>query len=82
MTNFLKNSLRLYKLLKDAVPSKLTNQQLLEYHRKTHMLYQGNIRHRPPNKQFINMIVDLHDSFVKEILRRGMNHKSPLKKIP
>lgn len=67
--------------LKDAKPSSLSNPLLLDYHRKTHMLYQGAMKHKPPNKQFINQVVSMHDSFVKEMLNRGMKHTSPLKKI-
>ena len=67
--------------LKEVRPSKVSNQQLLDIHRKTHMLYAGGIKRRPPNKLFINSIVDLHDSFVKEMLRRKMKHTTPLKKI-
>lgn len=67
--------------LKDAKPSSLSNPLLLDYHRKTHMLYAGAMKHKPPNKQFINQVVSMHDSFVKEMLKRGMKHTTPLKKI-
>jgi len=67
--------------MKDKDPSTLTNPQVLDYHKKTHMLYAGNIKRNPPNKKFINSIVDLHDKFVKEMLKRGMKHNTPLKKI-
>jgi hypothetical protein len=76
-----KNFVSIVKAFKDANPSKLNNKLLLEYHRKTHMLYSGNIHRTPPNKSFINFIVDLHDKFVKEMIERGYNHNSPLKKI-
>ena len=78
---FLKNSQKMYKILNDVKPTKITNQQLLDYHRKTHMLYSGNTARTLINKAFINHIVDLHDSFVTEILKRGMKHNTPLKKL-
>ena len=67
--------------MKGAVPKKLNDKQLLDYHKKSHMLYAGNINRKPVNKQFINMIVDLHNSFVAEMLKRKMNHKTPLNKV-
>lgn len=67
--------------LKDAKPSSLDDKLLLDYHRKCHMLYEGAMKHKPPNKQFVNQVVSMHDSFVKEMLKRGMKHTSPLKKI-
>lgn len=67
--------------MKDQNPSSLNSKRLLDYHRKTHMMYAGALRYNPPNKQFVNSIVDLHNNFVKEILKRGMKHNTPLKKI-
>lgn len=74
-------SLKILKSFMDAKPSKLSDKVLLDYHKKTHMLYAGNVNRNPPNKNFINSIVDLHDKFVKEMLRRKMNHNTPLQKI-
>jgi len=65
----------------DAIPEKLNDKMLLDYHHKTHMLYEGNIKKRPLNKNFINSIVKLHDKFVDEMLKRNMKHSSPLSKI-
>jgi len=81
MDQFSSRSVSLFKSLIDAVPRKLNNQLLQDYHRKTHMLYAGNIKRTPVNKKFINLIVDLHDEFVKEMLKRKINHNTPLKKI-
>lgn len=81
MSDFLKNSLKLLKAFMDANPRKLNDKLLLEYHRKCHMLYAGNIKNKPVNKTFINKVVTLHDKFVKDMLRRKMNHNSPLKKV-
>ena len=54
---------------------------LLDYHRKAHMLYNAGLSRTHPNKQFINSIVDAHDVFVDEMLKRKMIHNSPLKKL-
>jgi len=67
--------------MKDVKPSALNPKQLLDYHRKTHMLYESGIRKKPTNKLFINSMVDLHNLFVKEMLKRGMKHNTPLEKI-
>ena len=81
MNTFLKNSLKVMKAFKDAKPRKLSDKLLLDYHRKCHMLYAGNIKNHPINKPFINSVVSLHDRFVKEMLKRKMKHSTPLKKI-
>ena len=81
MDQFVKRSLQLLKTFRDSNPRKLNDKLLLEYHRKCHMLYAGNIKRRPVNKKFINSIVDLHNKFVKEMTKRGMNHNSLLKKV-
>jgi len=73
--------LRMYVRMKDRNPTSLKDKQLLDLHKKTHMLYAGNVKRKPVNKKFVNSIVDLHDKFVKEMLKRGIKHMSPLKKI-
>jgi hypothetical protein len=75
---------KLFRKLKEQTPDslkKLNNKLLVEYHRKCHMLYSGNINRRPLNKDFINLIVDIHDMIVNEMTRRKMNHQSLLKKV-
>lgn len=79
--SFVLNSVKQLRLLKDSKPKDLQNKKLNDYHLKTHMLYAGNIKRRPLNKEFINSVVSLHDEFVKEMLKRGMKHNSPLKKV-
>jgi uncharacterized protein YbgA (DUF1722 family) len=74
-------SMFIMKAFRDSKPSTLQNAQLLDYHRKTHMLYAANIKREPVNKKFVNYIVSLHNKFVKEMLKRGMNHNTPLEKI-
>lgn len=81
MDRFLKNSIKVFKSLKDDNPKKLNNSQLSDYHRKTHMLYAGNIKRRPVNKDFINAVVSYHNRLVKEMLKRKMKHNTPLEKI-
>jgi len=80
-TKFFKRSLVEATSMKDANLSEKTNKQLLDYHRKCHMLYGGNMKNRPINKTFINSIVDLHDKIVKEMTNRKMSHNTPLRKI-
>lgn len=78
---FITRSLKMMKAMKDANLSEISNQQILDYHRKCHMLYAGNIKHTPVNKTFINSIVTFHNSIVKELLKRNIKHNTPLKKI-
>jgi hypothetical protein len=74
-------SLGTYRALKDKDPASLPPKLLLDYHHKTHMLYGGAIKRVPPNKKFINSIVDIHDKLVNEMLKQEMKHNTPLKKI-
>ncbi len=80
-SKFLKNSLKLMKVMKDTNPLKLKDANLLDYHKKCHMLYSGNVRHTPPNKSFINSIIMLHNQIVKEMEKRKMKHNTPLRKL-
>lgn len=80
-TKFFKRSLVEAANMKDANLSDKTNKQILDYHRKCHVLYGGNMRNKPINKTFINSIVGLHDQIVKEITKRKMVHGTPLKKL-
>lgn len=79
--DFFRDSLKKLNNLKNAKPSSLSDKLLLDYHRKTHMLYEGNIKRRPMNRSFVNAVVILHDNFVKEMIKRKMKHSSPLKKV-
>lgn len=74
-------SLGTYRAIKDKDPAVLPPKLLVEYHRKSQMLYGGAIKRNPPNTKLINSIVDVHDKFVTEMLKRGMKHNTPLKKI-
>jgi len=69
-----------FKILQQN-PEPLPDKLLLDYHRKTHMFYNGAIKRTPPNKSYVNTVVDVHDKFVKAMLKRGMSHNSPLQKI-
>lgn len=72
---------KILRLIKGKLPSDLPNQLLLDYHRKCHMLYTGALQHKPPNKVFINQVVEIHDLYVKEMKRRGMKHNTPLSRV-
>ena len=66
----------LYKL-KGHTPNslkKITDKQLLDLHRKCHMLYKAHKK----NKKFIEEIIEIHNIIVKEMLRRKMKHITPL----
>lgn len=78
---FFNKSLSMTKAMKDVNLSEIPNNLLLDYHRKTHMLYGGNIKNKPINKQFINFIVELHNNIVKEMTNRKMKHNTPLPKL-
>lgn len=73
--------LKVFNNFKGKVVTSLSNPLLLDYHRKTHMLHSSAMGRRPNNKEFINRIVTLHDRYVEEMLKRGMQHNTPLKKI-
>jgi len=65
----------LYKL-KDHTQNSLkkqTDKQILDLHRKCHMLYKSH-----KNKEFLKEVIVMHDMIVKEMLRRKMKHNSPL----
>ena len=68
----------LLKRLREVDPRKIGDKLLLEYHRKAHMLYMGNIKRKNVNRTFIKFIVDFHNDIVKEMDRRGFQHRSPL----
>ena len=69
-----------FKILQQN-PMSLSDKLLLDYHRKTHMFFNGAIKRNPPNKIYVNKVVDVHDKFVKAMTKRGMSHNSPLQKI-
>lgn len=72
------------KKITDTTPKQLTqlsNKQILDYHRKFHMFYNGNINRKPLNKDFINLVVDLHNKVVAELIRRKYKHNTPLEGI-
>lgn len=75
------NNLKQYKSMKGKNPSLLNDKLLLDYHKKTHMLYAGAVARKPVNRPFANSMVALHNKFVEEMLNRGMKHNTPLEKI-
>ena len=78
---FEQKNLNQYKSMQGKNPALLNDKLLLDYHKKTHMLYAGAVTRKPANKPFVNSMVALHDKFVTEMLDRGMKHNTPLKKI-
>jgi len=73
--------LKVFNNFKGRAVTSFDNPLLLDYHRKTHMLYASAAGRKPNNKEFINRIIELHDSYVNEIFKRGITHNTPLKKI-
>lgn len=69
------------KLLKKNPPRLLHDKLILDYHRKTHILYKGAIKHKPLNRIFITQICELHSEFVKELTNRKMEHQTPMQRI-
>jgi hypothetical protein len=70
-----------YNIMQGKNPALLNDKLLLDYHKKTHMVYAGVVLRRPANKPFVNSTVALHDKFVEEMLNRGMKHNTPLNKV-
>lgn len=69
------------KHLRRNPPSVVQDQLLLNYHIRSHTLYEKAIKFKPPNKAFIHQVVEMHDEFVRELLKRRVNHKTPLQRI-
>lgn len=79
--SLLSKSFQIFKSMQNGSLKDVSNSQLLDLHRKCHMLYMANIRHKNLNKKFLNSIVMFHVKIVKEMLRRNMKHNSPLKRV-
>jgi hypothetical protein len=75
---FLVRSIQLFKSFMDSSPKGRDKKILGDWHRKTHMLYAGNSVRKNPNKEFLCKLVKKHDEIVKEMLKRGMRHNTPL----
>lgn len=78
---FENNTFKILRLLKNRQSKSLNDKLLVEYHRKCHMLYAEASERLPINKVFINQVVEMHDQYVKEMIRRGMKHNSPLQRV-
>lgn len=66
------------RLIKGKDINKLNKTMLLNFHRQLHKLYNGAIKHKPFNKGFINEVSIVHNEYVKVLLKRGMEHTSPI----
>lgn len=78
MDKFLLRSINILKTFLDKSVRGFTDQQLLDLHRKTHMMYAGNSKRERPNKKFLGLLVKKHNEMAKELKRRGKQHFSPL----
>jgi len=79
--SLLSKSFQIFKSMQNVNLKDVSNSRLLDLHRKCHMLYMANIRHKNLNKKFLNSLVTFHDEIVKEMSRRNMKHASPLEKV-
>lgn len=57
----------------------LTTQQLMDMHRKMHMLYSGAKKLGINNPEYYQLLLEKHDILVGEMIRRKYNHNTPLK---
>lgn len=67
------------KLL-DITPKKLkgiSNQELISLHNRVHQLY-GVGKKKKLSNDFLSMLKRVHTMLVDEILKRNLNHNSPL----
>lgn len=64
--------------LKEKDAATLQDILLIDFHRKTHKLYKEAVKHKPPNKKFINHVVSLHNEYVTEMKKRGLKHDTSL----
>ena len=56
----------------------LTTQQLMEIHRKLHMLYTGAKKRGINNPEYYQLLLQKHSIIVNEMKRRGYKHNSQL----
>jgi len=70
-----------YRKIKGKDPALLNDRILIDYHKTLHIIYAGSAASKPNSKSLVNSIVDLHTKFVNEMLKRGIKHNTPLKKI-
>jgi hypothetical protein len=60
------------------VVRELTNPQLVDLHRKCHMLHGAWTKKGNVNREAFKFIVNVHEQLVEEMFRRKMNHNTPL----
>jgi len=60
------------------VVRELTNPQLVDLHRKCHMLHGAWNKKGNVTREAFEFIINVHNELVKEMLRRKMNHNTPL----
>jgi len=69
------------KRLKSKPHYSLQDSLLLNYHRKTHKLYNQAIKLKPVNRIFINQVIEVHNSIIAELQKREIEHASPIQMI-
>ena len=66
--------------IKKKLSSSLQENILFSYHQKAHNIYDEATKLKLPNIKFINNVVEVHNLYATEILRREHEHDTPLKK--
>lgn len=56
---------------------KISNKELLNMHRRTHMLYFSNIK----NSDLSKTLIEKHNMLANEMKSRGFSHNSPLQTV-
>ena len=79
--NFEANAFKHLREMKEKNAESLNKKLLDEFHRKCHMLYSGAIKYKPPNKMFIQQVVELHNQYISEMKKKGMKHNTPLYRV-
>jgi len=72
---------RLKEIEKDVsgrIVRSLTNPQLIELHRKCHMLYGAWTKKGNVKREAFEFLFNVHEKIVEEMLRRKINHNTPL----
>jgi len=56
----------------------LSNQELLNLHRRVHQLHKLAKNRKDLSKEFINFLIEKHKVLENELVRRNLQHKTPL----
>ncbi len=58
---------------------KIPNKELVNMHYRTHQLHSLHKKKHPINRSYLKFLIKTHDTIVKEMLDRNINHNSPLR---